>query len=104
MHACLCSQLFSNRNGYTYQDYIILPGHIDFGAHDVNLRTLATKRIALNMPLISSPMDTVTESAMAIHMALFGGLGIIHCNNTMEGACACRVLAFLPVACPMGCP
>ena len=29
MHACLCSQLFSNRNGYTYQDYIILPGHID---------------------------------------------------------------------------
>ena len=78
-------QLFSNRNGYTYQDYIILPGHINFDAKDVNLRTLATKRIALNTPLISSPMDTVTEAQMAIHMALFGGLGIIHCNNTVEG-------------------
>lgn len=80
------TQLFSNRNGYTYADYIILPGHINFGAHDVNLRTLATKQIALNTPFVSSPMDTVTEAQMAIHMALFGGLGIIHCNNTIEGA------------------
>jgi len=79
--------LFSNREGYTYADYIILPGMIDFGAQDVNLRTLATKRIALNAPLVSSPMDTVTESQMAIHMALFGGLGIIHCNNTVEEQC-----------------
>ena len=77
-------QLFSDRLGYTYSDYIILPGHITFNAGDVNLRTLATKRIALNVPLISSPMDTVTEANMAIHMALFGGVGIIHCNNTIE--------------------
>jgi NAD(P)H-dependent flavin oxidoreductase YrpB (nitropropane dioxygenase family) len=61
---------------------------IDFGAADVNLRTLATKQIALNAPFISSPMDTVTEAQMAIHMALFGGLGIIHANNTVEGALA----------------
>ena len=74
--------------GYTYSDYIILPGHITFGADDVNLRTLCTKRIALNAPFVSSPMDTVTEANMAIHMALFGGLGIIHCNNTIEGACS----------------
>ena len=80
-------ELFSNRSGYTYQDYIVLPGHIDFGAGDVNLRTLATKRIALNTPFVSSPMDTVTEAQMAIHMALFGGLGIIHCNNTVEEQC-----------------
>ena len=53
--------------GYTYSDYIILPGHINFAAHDVNLRTLATKRIALNMPFISSPMDTVTEAQMTQH-------------------------------------
>jgi len=73
--------------GYTYSDYIILPGMIDFGAADVNLRTLATKQIALNAPFISSPMDTVTEAQMAIHMALFGGLGIIHANNTVEEQC-----------------
>jgi IMP dehydrogenase len=81
-------ELFSNRNGYTYSDYIILPGHIDFAAHDVKLVTKATKGITINVPFISSPMDTVTESNMAIHMALFGGLGIIHCNNSVEEQCA----------------
>ena len=82
------SQLFSNRNGYTYNDYIILPGHISFGAEDVDLSTQATRKISLNLPFVSSPMDTVTEAQMAIHMALFGGLGIIHCNNTIEEQCA----------------
>ena len=71
------SQLFSNRNGYTYNDYIILPGHISFGAEDVDLSTQATRKISLNLPFVSSPMDTVTEAQMAIHMALFGGLGIM---------------------------
>lgn len=79
--------LFSNRNGYTYSDYIILPGSIGFGAADVKLQTNATKKIMLNTPFISSPMDTVTEHQMAIHMALFGGLGIIHCNNSIEEQC-----------------
>jgi len=80
-------ELFSHRNGYTYSDYIILPGHINFDAVDVDLKTMATKKISLNFPFISSPMDTVTEAQMAIHMALFGGLGIIHCNNTIEEQC-----------------
>jgi len=81
------SQLFSNRDGYTYSDYIILPGHISFGADDVSLNTKCTKRVNLHLPFISSPMDTVTEAQMAIHMALFGGLGIVHCNNTIQDQC-----------------
>ena len=80
-------ELFSKSNGYTYQDYIILPGYISFDAANVTLRSQATKTITLNVPFISSPMDTVTEAQMAIHMALYGGLGIVHCNNTVEEQC-----------------
>jgi IMP dehydrogenase len=79
--------LFSNANGYTYQDFIILPGMIDFGADSVATTTQITKKIRVHVPFISSPMDTVTEHNMAINMALFGGLGIIHCNNGIEDQC-----------------
>ena len=51
---------------------------------DVSLKTQLTKNIALYLPLISSPMDTITEDKMAIEMALNGGLGIIHRYNTIE--------------------
>jgi len=81
------SEMFSNANGYTYQDYIILPGHINFGAEAVDTSTQVTRKLKLNVPFVSSPMDTVTEAQMAIYMALFGGLGIVHCNNTIEEQC-----------------
>jgi len=51
---------------------------------DISLKTKLTKKISLNLPLISSPMDTITEDKMAIEMALNGGLGIIHRYNTIE--------------------
>ena len=77
-------ELFGRGEGLTYHDFIILPGHIEFAAEEVDLSTRITRNIALKIPLVSSPMDTVSESKMAISLALLGGIGIIHYNNTID--------------------
>ncbi|WP_243401734.1 IMP dehydrogenase, partial [Leptospira ellisii] len=77
-------ELFSLQIGLTYRDFLVLPGFIDFHPSEVELETRLTRNIKLKRPFISSPMDTVTESQMAIAQALMGGIGIIHYNNTIE--------------------
>ena len=73
---------------YTYDDLIVMPGHIHFGVGDVNISSNLTRNIRLNAPFVSSPMDTVTEHQMAITMALQGGIGIIHSNLSIEDQAA----------------
>ncbi len=71
-------------SGLTYDDFNLLPGYIDCALSAISLETRLTREITLKIPLVSSPMDTVTESRMAIRVALLGGIGIIHYNNTIE--------------------
>lgn len=66
--------------GLTYDDVLLLPGYSDFKRQDVDLQSVLHPSIILPLPVISSPMDTVTEEIMARSMALAGGLGIIHRN------------------------
>ncbi len=77
-------QLFESGKGLTYNDILLMPGYIDFSAEDVSLETQVTRNIRLKRPFLSSPMDTVTEDQMAIALALSGGLGVIHYNNTIK--------------------
>ena len=67
-------------HGITFDDVLLEPRYSEVVPADVNIATQLTERISLNTPLLSSPMDTVTESAMAIGLAKAGGLGVIHKN------------------------
>ncbi len=69
---------------YTFDDVLLLPGASDVLPDAVNTQTQLTKTIKLNIPLLSSAMDTVTETEMAIAMAQNGGLGILHRNMSIE--------------------
>ncbi|MFP4564961.1 MAG: IMP dehydrogenase [Spirochaetaceae bacterium] len=68
----------------SYDDVLLLPGHADFLPTEADVRTELAPGISLNVPVLSAAMDTVTEDALAIALALEGGLGVIHRNMSPE--------------------
>src|SRR5438128_12005831 len=69
--------------GITFDDVLLEPAFSDVVPRDVDVRTRLTRSIRLNVPILSSPMDTVTESELAIALAQEGGIGIIHKNMSI---------------------
>ncbi len=76
------------REAYTFDDVLLKPGLSDVLPGDVDIRSHVTRAVPLNIPIIASAMDTVTEARMAIAMAQSGGLGVIHRNFDPEGQAA----------------
>ena len=72
------------REALTFDDVLLVPGASSVLPSTADTRTMVTKSIAMNIPLLSSAMDTVTEARMAIAMAQAGGIGVIHRNLDIE--------------------
>jgi IMP dehydrogenase len=76
------------REAYTFDDVLLKPGRSDILPSEADIRSHVTRTIPLNIPIIASAMDTVTEARMAIAMAQAGGIGVIHRNFDVDGQAA----------------
>jgi len=70
--------------GLSFDDVLLTPGYADFVREDIDISTKLTKKITLQTPFVSSPMDTVTDGVFAIALGRLGGIGIIHRNLTVK--------------------
>ena len=80
MPTSFLTKLKSARDVYTFRDFILLPGRSEVEPGEIDLSSKLTRKIKVKLPLISSPMDTVTEWRMALEMARVGGAGAVHRN------------------------
>ncbi|HEU4804695.1 MAG TPA: IMP dehydrogenase, partial [Nitrobacter sp.] len=76
------------KEAYTFDDVLLKPGASDILPSEADIRSRVTRDIRLNIPIMASAMDTVTEARMAIAMAQAGGIGVIHRNFDAEGQAA----------------
>src|SRR5262245_28956167 len=74
--------------GYTFDDVLLMPGSSSFLPRDADVGTRLSRRVTLNIPLVSAAMDTVTEASMAIAMAQEGGIGFVHRNLSVAAQAA----------------
>lgn len=74
--------------GFTFDDVLVLPAYSEIMPHETDISTRFSRRIRLNVPIVSAAMDTVTEAEMAIALAREGGLGVIHKNMSIEDQAA----------------